>query len=141
MCNANNDHNQDRFDAANDLGKQIRFEEFTKTMTKKFMLAFAAAMMAISAAEKHNITLFQPSLVNGTELAPGDYRMELDGDKMTLSKGKQKVEASVKTEQADAKFGSTSVRYSNADGKYKIQEIRLGGTNRKLVLGGSQSGL
>jgi len=111
-------------------------------MTKKFMLAFAAAaMMVVSAAEKHNITLFQPSVVNGTELAPGEYRMELDGDKLTLSKGKQKVETSVKTEQADAKFSSTSVRYANADGKFKVQEIRLGGTNRKLVLGGTQSGL
>ena len=59
-------------------------------MTKKFMLSFAAAaLMVASAAEKHNITLFQPSLVNGTELAPGDYRMELDGDKLVISKGKQ----------------------------------------------------
>lgn len=111
-------------------------------MTKKFMLTFAAAaLMVASAAEKHNLTLFQPSFVNGTELAPGDYRMEVDGDKITLSKGKQKVEASIKTEQADAKFSSTSVRYSNADGKYKVQEIRLGGTNRKLVIGESQTGL
>ena len=111
-------------------------------MTKKFMLSFAAAaLMVASAAEKHNITLFQPSFINGTELAPGDYRMELDGDKLVISKGKQKVEASVKTEQADAKFGSTSVRYANADGKYKVQEIRLGGTNRKLVFGATQTGL
>ena len=111
-------------------------------MTKKFMLSFAAAaLMVASAAEKHNITFFQPSFVNGTELAPGDYRLELDGDKLVISKGKQKVEASVKTEQVDAKFGSTSVRYANADGKYKVQEIRLGGTNRKLVFGATQTGL
>lgn len=111
-------------------------------MTKKFLMTFAAAaLMVASAAEKHNITLFQPSFVNGTELAPGDYRMEIDGDKMVLSKGKQKVEATFKTEQADNKFGSTSIRYANADGKYKVQEIRLGGTNRKLVLGGPQNGL
>ena len=111
-------------------------------MTKKFMLSFAAAaLMVASAAEKHNITFFQPSFVNGTELAPGDYRMELDGDKLVISKGKQKIEASVKTEQTDSKFGSTSVRYATTDGKYKVQEIRLGGTNRKLVFGTSQNGL
>jgi hypothetical protein len=111
-------------------------------MTKKFFLTFAAAaLMVASAAEKHNITLFQPSFVNGTELAPGDYRMELDGNKVTISKGKQKVEATVKTEVADNKFSSTSIRYANAEGKYKVQEIRLGGTNRKLVLGGDQAGL
>ena len=111
-------------------------------MTKKIMLTFAtAALMVASAAEKHNITIFQPSVVNGTVLKPGDYRLELDGEKMTLSKGKEKVEAAVKTETADNKFSSTSIRYANADGKYKVQEIRLGGTNRKLVLGDTQTGL
>ena len=111
-------------------------------MTKKFMLSFAAAaLMVASAAEKHNITLFQPSFVNGTELAPGDYRMELDGAKLVISKGKQKVEANVKSEQAESKFRSTSVRYSNAGGKFTVQEIRLGGTNRKLVFGSAQNGI
>jgi len=111
-------------------------------MTKKISMAFmTAALMVASAAEKHNLTLFQPSLVNGTELAPGDYRMELEGHKVVISKGKQKVEASVKVDTAESKFSSTSVRYANADGKYKVQEIRLGGTNRKLVFGGTQAGL
>jgi major membrane immunogen (membrane-anchored lipoprotein) len=111
-------------------------------MTKKITMAFmTAALMVASAAEKHNLTLFQPSFVNGTELAPGDYRMELDGDKVVISKGKNKVEANVKVDTADAKFSSTSVRYANADGKYKVQEIRLGGTNRKLVFAGAQTGM
>ncbi len=111
-------------------------------MTKKIMFSFmTAALLVASAAEKHNLTLFQASVVNGTELAPGDYRMEVDGDKVVISKGKQKVEAAVKVDTTDTKFGATSVRYSNADGKYKVQEIRLGGTNRKLVFDAAQSGL
>ena len=111
-------------------------------MTKKFMMSFAAAaLMVMSAAEKHNVTLFQPSMINGTELAPGDYTVAVDNDKVVISKGKQKVEANVKVESMDAKFGSTSVRYNNVDGKYKVQEIRLGGTNRKLVFGTTQNGL
>ncbi|MBM3760568.1 MAG: hypothetical protein FJW36_10015 [Acidobacteria bacterium] len=111
-------------------------------MTKKFMLTFAAAaLMVASAAEKHNITLLQPSVINGTELTPGDYRLELDGDKLVISKGKQKVESTFKTEQADSKYSSTSVRYANADGKMKLQEIRLGGTNRKIVVAGTQTGM
>jgi hypothetical protein len=111
-------------------------------MTKKITMAFmTAALMVASASEKHNITLFQPSFVNGTELAPGDYRMELDGDKVVISKGKNKVEANVKVDTADSKFSSTSVRYANADGKYKVQEIRLGGTNRKVVFAGAQAGI
>ncbi len=113
-----------------------------KDMTKKITMAFmTAALMVTSAAEKHNITLFQPSMVNGTELAPGDYRLEVDGEKVVISKGKQKVEAAIKVDTNDSKFNSTSVRYANADGKYKVQEIRLGGTNRKLVFGATQAGI
>jgi len=32
------------------------------------------------------------------------------------------------------KYATTTVRYSNGDGRYKIQEIRLGGTHMKLVV-------
>ena len=39
----------------------------------------------------------------------------------------------MKVETAEEKFGSTSVRYQNGDGKYRIQEIRLGGTKTRLV--------
>jgi hypothetical protein len=50
-----------------------------------------------------------------------------------LSKAGASVEANVKVESAESKFNSTSVRYQNGDGKYRIQEIRLGGTKTKLV--------
>lgn len=110
---------------------------------KKFLTIamISGALTLAAAAEKHNLTLFQPSMVNGTELAPGDYRMEVDGDKIVISKGKQKVEANIKVDTADSKFNTTSVRYATADGKYQVQEIRLGGTNRKLVLNDTQAGI
>jgi hypothetical protein len=57
----------------------------------------------------------------------------VDGDKAIISMGKQKVEAAAKIETADSKFSSTSVRYTSEGGKMKIQEIRLGGTNQKLI--------
>jgi len=72
--------------------------------------------------------------LNGVELKPGEYKIEVDGDKMVLRNGKTKAEAAVKSEQGDAKFGSTSIRYMNGDGKYRITEIRIGGTNTKLVV-------
>ena len=54
-------------------------------MTKKFMLAFSTmALLVASAAERHNITLFQASVVNGTELAPGDYKVEVDNDSIYI---------------------------------------------------------
>jgi hypothetical protein len=103
-------------------------------MTRKLLLSFATLALAVaSAASSHKITLFQPSLVNGTELKPGDYKVTVQDNKVVISSGKTSVEANIKTETADAKFSSTTVRYRNGDGKYRLQEIRLGGTTTRLV--------
>lgn len=102
-------------------------------MKKKVLLSLATFALATASAATHKVTLFQTSLLNGTELKPGSYKLTVDGDKAVLSSGKQKYEAAVKTEAAASKFSSTSVRYQNGDGKYRIQEIRLGGTNTKIV--------
>jgi hypothetical protein len=101
---------------------------------KKVLLSFATIALAVaSAASSHKITLFQPAQVAGTELKPGDYKLTLDGNKALIKSGKTQVEATVRTETADSKFVSTTVRYANGDGKYKLQEISLGGTNTKVV--------
>jgi hypothetical protein len=103
----------------------------TKTL-KLFALFLSAALMLASAAT-YNVTFFQPSVVAGKELKAGDYKVTMDGGNAIISMGKQKVEAPAKIETADSKFSSTSVRYTTEDGKMKIQEIRLGGTNQKVV--------
>lgn len=103
-------------------------------MTRKLLLSFSTLALAVaSAASTHKITLFQPSLVNGTELKPGQYKVTVDDNKATITSGKTSVQATVKTETAESKFSSTSVRYQNGDGKYRLQEIRLGGTTTKIV--------
>lgn len=101
---------------------------------KKVVLTFATLALGLaSAASSYNIRLFQPALVNGTELKPGDYKLRLKDNKAVLSSGKTSVEADVKAETADTKFSSTTVRFLNGDGKYRVQEIRLGGTNTILI--------
>jgi hypothetical protein len=101
---------------------------------KKTLFVFATLALAVaSAAASYKVTLFQPSLVNGTELKPGDYKIELKDNKALFKGGRSTVEADVKVESTTEKFSSTSVRYTNADGKFKVQEIRLGGTNSKIV--------
>jgi len=102
---------------------------------KKILLSFTTLALAISsAASTYKVTLFQPAVVNGTELKAGEYKITVkDNNKAVLQSGKTSVEADVKTETADSKFSSTSVRFLNGEGKYRVQEIRLGGTNTKLV--------
>jgi hypothetical protein len=104
-------------------------------MTKaiKFCVLFLTAAMLFASAASYSVTLFQPSMVSGTELKAGEYKLTIDGDKATITKGKEKVEAVVKMESTENKFPATSVRYSDQGGKMKIQEIRLGGTTTKVV--------
>lgn len=101
---------------------------------KKMMFGFAVMALAVaSAADSYRVTLFQPSVVNGKELKAGEYKVTVQDNKATISQGKNSIEAPVKVEATDAKFSSTSVRYTNGDGKYNVQEIRLGNTRTKLV--------
>lgn len=101
---------------------------------KKILLSFATlALTVASAASSHRLTLFQASIVNGTELKPGEYKVTLKDNKAILTSGKTTVEANVRSETADSRFSTTTVRYANGDGKYRVQEIRLGGTSTRLI--------
>jgi len=102
-------------------------------MTKKLMFAFLVLALTVACAKTYYVTLYQPSVVAGVELKPGEYRLDLNGDKAILKNGKHRAEATVKVEDNGERYSRTSVRYSNGDGKFTIQEIRLGGTSLRLV--------
>jgi hypothetical protein len=102
-------------------------------MTRKLSLLTVVLAALALAGNTYTVTLFQPSTVAGADLKPGDYKLTLDGGKAIFEKGKQKVEAAVKTEDSTEKFSTTTVRYANTGGKFKVLEIRLGGTRTKLV--------
>jgi len=102
---------------------------------KLFALVVCLGTLAMAmASASYRVTLFEKTAVAGTELMPGDYKLDLDGDMAKISLGKKMmVETKVKVETNDSKFDKTSVRYANNGGKYTVQEIRLGGTATRLV--------
>jgi hypothetical protein len=102
-------------------------------MTKRVIFAFLVLALAAASAKTYTVTLFQPAVLAGTELKPGEYQLDLNDTKVVIKNGKVKVESAVKVETADSKFNTTTVRFANGDGKLRIQEIRLGGTKLKLV--------
>ena len=102
-------------------------------MTKKLMFALVVLALTVACAKTYYVTLYQPSVVAGVELKPGEYRLDLNGDKVILKNGKHVAESTVKMEDNGEKFSRTSVRYDNGAGKYLIREIRLGGTSLRLV--------
>lgn len=108
-------------------------------MFKKLVVSFALAGLAVLSAAQYRLTLFEPSEVNGQVLKPGEYKLVVNGDKAVISRGKNKVEATVSVEKMDSKYSATSVRYASGGGKFAVQEIRLGGTDTKVVFGDSQA--
>jgi hypothetical protein len=79
------------------------------------------------------VNLTQPAVVNGKELKAGEYRLNVEESKVTIADGKSSIEAPVKVESGDTKFGVTVVRYTAEGGKSAISEIRIGGTKTRLV--------
>jgi hypothetical protein len=95
-----------------------------------FVLLFAAA---IASAKSYTVNLFQAAQLGETELQPGSYQIEVNEKTAVIKNGKVHGESPVKVEDGDVKYDRTTVRFDNAGGKMKIQEIRLGGTKTKLV--------
>lgn len=112
---------------------RIQTKEFSPMTKKLIILSIALMALVFAGAASYTVKIFDPVVVNGTELKPGDYKLTLDNDKAILQLGKQKIEAAVKVEQATEKFSSTTLRFAPENGKNKIQEIRLGGTKTKVI--------
>ncbi len=107
---------------------------------KKLLVVFATLALALaSAADKsYSITLNEPASVNGTQLKPGDYKLQVEGDKAVLKMGKKTVvEVPAKVETAERKFDTTSVAIDSTTSQPKISEIRIGGTNKRIVFSGN----
>lgn len=103
-------------------------------MIKKAVIVFATLALFVASAETFKVTLFQPTVVQGKELKAGAYKLDLKDTRLVISNGKTSVETTVKVETCDEKISATTIRYATAEGKYSIQEIRLGGTRTKLIL-------
>lgn len=102
-------------------------------MRKFLMLLTVLSLAAVASAKSYTVTAFQQSIAGGVELQAGEYKLELNGIKVMLSNGKKSAEAEVKVETGDRKYNSTSVRYTDGGGNYRVREIRLGGAKTKLV--------
>lgn len=103
-------------------------------MTRNIIAAFAFLAAALAwAASSYTVNLPKPAVVAGSQLKPGDYKLEINGSKAILKHGKTEVEADVTVETGSTRYAETSACCMSEDGKYRLQEIRVGGTNTKLT--------
>lgn len=106
---------------------------------KKLLVIFAtvALSLATAADKAYKFTLQEPATVNGTQLKPGDYKVQVEGDKAVLKMGKTVLETPVKVETAQKKFPGTTVDLESVNSKARISEIHIGGTTTRLVFSGA----
>jgi len=113
-------------------------------MFKKFALILAIVAIATLVATagtvptetNYKVVFATDSVVKGTPVKAGEYRLSLLDTKITLSNGdgKKLVEAVVQVQMEQEKFDSTTIRCDTATGKSVVSEIRLGGTKTRLIL-------
>ena len=102
-------------------------------MLNKFLLTLAAAgaVSLSAAAPTYKVSLLQNSMVDGRQVNAGDYKLEMkDSNTAVLKHGKQTIQLPAREETAPAKFSTTEIQYRNNN---DLQEIRIGGTNTKIV--------
>jgi hypothetical protein len=103
-------------------------------MNRIFLTFLAFAALALAGVKTYTMDLYAPAMLGATELKAGEYRIQVDGDKVTVRAGKTAAEAAVKVETAASKCSATSVRLAESGGARRITEICLGGTTTRLVL-------
>jgi len=99
-------------------------------MVKNILFGFASVALAVaSAASSYHVTFYQPVMINGSELKAGDYKVELKDKTAVITQGKMVTEAPVTVENDSQKYQRTAVRLNGS----KVEEIRIGGTNTRIV--------
>ncbi len=99
---------------------------------KRILLSFitVGVMAASAAVGTYRVSLFQDSIVDGKQIKAGDYKVEMQNNRAILKHGKETIEVPAREETSPSKFSVTEVQYTNNN---DLQEIRIGGTNTKIV--------
>jgi hypothetical protein len=92
--------------------------------------------LAAGAASRYSVTIGEPAEIGVQPIKPGEYSVEVEGNKATLKGAGKSIEMPVRVVEGDAKFPRTTVRYNIAGGKYRLEQIQIGGTKTTLIFEG-----
>ncbi|PYX38473.1 MAG: hypothetical protein DMG81_11620 [Acidobacteria bacterium] len=112
------------------------------TTSKSFFLGLALLLATSAfAANKGSLSVQEPVTINGTQLKPGDYKVQWDGNgpsvELSITQGK-KVIAKVPAHMVNLETPSSNdaaVVKNNGDGTKSLSEVRLSGKKFSLALG------
>jgi hypothetical protein len=100
------------------------------------LLAAVSAGTILASNHTYKVTLAQNSVVNGHELQPGTYKVEINNNTAVIRHGKQSIQVPAHEVTAPNKFDNTEVEYIGNI----MQKIDFGGTNVSLVFDSGNGG-
>jgi hypothetical protein len=122
----------------------MKFATVTKSLVVGLALTLASSAFA---ASKANLTLNNPTNINGTKLKAGDYKLEWDGSgpnvEVSIVQGK-KVIAKVPAKVVDLNQSSANnaaLLKQNSDGTTTLAGARFLGKKFALELGEASDGM
>jgi hypothetical protein len=118
------------------------------TVSKSLLMGLALLLASSAfAATKENLQLFNPTLVNGTQLKAGEYKVEWDGTgpnvEVSIMQGKKvltKTQARVVDLTTPAE-NSAAVITKNSDGTSSLESVRFSGKKFALELAPTNDGM
>ena len=113
------------------------------TMSKILVVGLALTLVSSAfAASKANLTLNNPTSINGTKLKAGDYKLEWDGSgpnvEVSILQGKNVV-ATTSAKVVDSTQGFDSVTFGTAGNTKTLEEIDFGGQHKALVFSSQET--
>jgi hypothetical protein len=125
-------------------GAVMKFATVSKTLVMGMALLLASSAFA---ANKGSLQLNNPTTVNGTQLKPGDYKVQWDGSgpnvELSIMQGKNvvaKVPAHVVTLDT-ASANDAAVTRKNDSGPNSLAGVRFQGKKFALELGEASDGM
>jgi hypothetical protein len=122
----------------------MKFATVSKTVVMGLALMLASSAFA---ASKANLTLNNPTSINGTKLNAGDYKLEWDGSgpnvEVSIVQGKKvltKVPAKI-VDLSKAPANNAALLKQNSDGSTTLSGARFSGKKFALELGDSGDGM
>ena len=100
----------------------------------RFAAMFLVLALAVLSAETYTLDIYQPVFLGGKELKTGEYRLDVQGDHMTIKKGNLAFESKVKVETLAEKARTTALICDKVGDKLELSAIQLKGTTTKLVV-------
>lgn len=122
----------------------MKFATVSKTLVVGLALTLSSSAFA---ASKANLTLNNPTSINGTQLKAGDYKLEWDGSgpnvELSIMQGKKvvtKVPAKI-VDLGKASSNDSALLHQNDDGSTTLAGVRFQGKKYALELGESSDGM